>query len=212
MARNLSRTDRFIAVLDRGLRAVAASPPPNRPGPAPAADQPELTAAESAESVRLLRVNRAGEIAAQALYSAQAVFARDEATARHLERAAIEEADHLAWCTDRLRELGGRGSYLDPVWYLAATAVGTVAGFAGDGASLGFVAETERQVEAHLDDNIERLPRADHQSRAILEQMRADEARHGSAAVAAGGAMIREPVRTFMALGGGTLRRLAYRL
>jgi ubiquinone biosynthesis monooxygenase Coq7 len=210
MARNFSRTDRFIAVLDRGLRAVGASSPPNRPSPT--VDQPALNAADRAESVRLLRVNRAGEIAAQALYAAQAVFARDESTVRHLEQAAGEEVDHLAWCTDRLRELDGRGSYLDPLWYLTATAVGTLAGMAGDSASLGFVAETERQVEAHLDDNIERLPPADRQSRAILEQMRADEARHGSAAVAAGGAPIREPVRTLMALGGETLRRLAYHL
>jgi len=212
MPRSFSRTDRLLASLDRGLRAVAAQSPSNRPSPAGALVQPELSAAEQAKSVRLLRVNRAGEIAAQALYSAQAVFARDAATAEHLERAAAEENDHLSWCTERLHELGGRGSLLDPVWYLGATAVGALAGIAGDGASLGFVAETERQVEAHLDDNLERMPAADLKSRAILEQMRTDEARHGSEATAAGGTVIREPVRTLMALGGETLRRLAYRL
>lgn len=212
MTRSPSRTDRFIAVLDRGLRAVAGSAPGNRPSPAASVDQDELSAAEAAASIRLLRVNRAGEIAAQALYSAQTVFTRDETTARHLEQAAAEEVDHLAWCTERLDELGGRGSYLDPLWYLAATAIGTLAGIAGDRTSLGFVAETERQVEAHLEDNLDRLPPADLKSRAILEQMRADEARHGSDATAAGGAPISEPVRSLMAGGGETLRRLAYRL
>jgi len=212
MPRQLSRIDRLIAVFDRGLRATVAGAPPSRPSPAAALDPTDLTPAEQAESIRLLRVNRAGEIAAQALYSAQAVFARDGATASHLDQAAGEEIDHLAWCTERLDELGGRGSVLDPLWYLGAAAIGTLAGIAGDNASLGFVAETERQVEAHLDDNLARLPQADLRSRAILEQMRADEARHGSDAAAAGGTPIREPVRTLMAIGGETLRRLAYQL
>jgi ubiquinone biosynthesis monooxygenase Coq7 len=171
-----------------------------------------LTAAESAASARLLRVNRAGEIAAQALYSAQAVFARDPATRRQLQQAALEEIDHLAWCTTRLRELGGRPSRLDPFWYLGSAGIGALAGLAGDKLSLGFVAETERQVEAHIEDHLDRLPAADAKSRAILATMASDEMRHGSEATAAGGEAIREPVRTLMRLGGEILRRVALRL
>jgi len=213
MPRAIGWTDRLIAVCDRGLETLAGGGmAAARPSPAAAVAEAPLTAAERAESARLLRVNRAGEIAAQALYGAQALFARDGATARRLEQAAAEEGDHLAWCTARLDELGGRRSLLDPFWYLGSAAVGALAGIAGDAASLGFVAETERQVEAHLDDHLDRLPPADLKSRAILEQMAADEVRHGEEAAAAGAAPIREPVRSLMALGGGLLRRLAYRL
>jgi ubiquinone biosynthesis monooxygenase Coq7 len=129
-----------------------------------------------------------------------------------LEQAAAEETDHLSWCTDRLDELGGRASLLDPFWYFGSAAIGAVAGIAGDRTSLGFIAETERQVEAHIDDHLARLPAGDSRSRAILEQMAADESRHGSEAAAAGGSPIREPVRSLMALGGGILRRIAYHL
>jgi ubiquinone biosynthesis monooxygenase Coq7 len=210
----LSRLDQAIAVLDQGLRTVHSRTQAKRPSPADPISQadPALSSRERAESVRLMRVNRAGEIAAQALYSAQALFARDAETAAHLRRAAGEENDHLAWCSQRIDELGGRHSVLDPIWYLASTAVGSLAGICGDTVSLGFVAETERQVEAHLGDHLRRLPSGDIKSRAILEQMAADEARHGIEAARAGGQTIREPVRSLMALGGGVLRRLAYRL
>jgi ubiquinone biosynthesis monooxygenase Coq7 len=203
--------DRLIDVADRGLRATQAEPPARRPSPADAVDDAPLTAAERALSARLLRVNRAGEIAAQALYSAQALFARGDATRDQLKQAAREEVDHLAWCTARLRALGGRPSRLDPLWHLGSTAIGVMAGLAGDRSSLGFVAETERQVEAHLVDHLSRLPAADAKSRAILETMARDEGRHGSEA-AAHGEPIREPVRSFMHFGGEVLRRLAYRL
>jgi len=204
--------DSLIGVADQGLRTVFAEPLAGRPSPAAGVEEAPLTGAERDESARLLRVNRAGEIAAQALYSGQALFSRDQATRAQLERAAAEEVDHLVWCTDRLRELGGRPSRLDPIWYLGSACIGVLAGLAGDATSLGFVAETERQVEAHIDDHLSRLPAADSKSRAILRQMAADESRHGSEATAAGGSPIREPVRTLMRLGGETLRRLAFRL
>jgi len=212
MLRAATWADRLIAVVDQGLRAVAARPHARRPSPA--SDRPEnpLTSAERLESARLIRVNRCGEIAAQALYSAQALFARDPSTATHLERAAAEESDHLAWCSQRLDELGGRPSVLDPVWYFGSAAIGAAAGICGDRVSLGFVAETERQVEAHIDDHLSRLPAPDLRSRAVLEQMAVDEARHGEAATAAGGRPIREPVRSLMRIGGGILRQVAYRL
>jgi ubiquinone biosynthesis monooxygenase Coq7 len=156
-----------------------------------------------------MRVNRAGEIAAQALYLGQALFARTSATRRQLLDAATEECDHLAWCTERLAELGGRKSYLDPLWYIGCAGLGMLAGAAGDRASLGVVGETETQVEAHLDDHLARLPEQDRKSRAILEQMAADEARHGAAAKRAGGKHLPAPVRALMAFGGGCLRRCA---
>jgi ubiquinone biosynthesis monooxygenase Coq7 len=211
MAEVLGWIDRLIDVADQGLRSVAAETPAQRPSPADSVPDAPLTADEREASARLLRVNRAGEIAAQALYSAQALFARDAATEDQLRRAASEEHDHLAWCTARLRELGGQPSRLDPLWYLGSSAIGALAGLAGDRVSLGFVAETERQVEAHLEDHLSRLPAGDAKSRAILEQMAADELRHGSEAGAAG-APIREPVRSFMHLGGEILRRVALRL
>jgi ubiquinone biosynthesis monooxygenase Coq7 len=210
MARAISWTDRLVAVCDRGLRTVAASPTGARPSPAEAEPDLDLSPAERAVSASLMRVNRAGEIAAQALYVGQALFARDTETAAQLESAAAEEVDHLAWCTRRLEQLGGRSSVLDPAWYLGSVAIGALAGLKGDSTSLGFVAETERQVESHIEDHLGRLPDNDRKSRAILEQMAADEARHGREATAAGGRQIREPVRTFMAAGGEVLRSLAY--
>jgi ubiquinone biosynthesis monooxygenase Coq7 len=212
MVRVASWADRLIAACDQGLKTVAARPAGNRPSPADTVAGTPLSVSETAESARLMRVNRAGEIAAQALYTGQALLARDPDTAGHLAAAAAEEVDHLAWCTKRLDELGGRPSVFDPAWYVGSLAIGVLAGATGDAASLGFVAETERQVESHIDDHLTRLPEADAKSRAVLVQMAADEARHGSEATAAGGKTIREPVRTFMAIGGELLRRIAYRL
>jgi 3-demethoxyubiquinol 3-hydroxylase len=212
MTRAMSWTDRLVAIFDQGLKTVLASPPAARPSPADAVAEASLSPAEKAESARLMRVNRAGEISAQALYTGQALFARDATTATYLRRAAAEEIDHLSWCSRRLTELGGRPSLLDPAWFVGSAAIGALAGISGDATSLGFVTETERQVEAHIGDHLTRLPERDAKSRAILEQMSADEARHGSEASAAGGAPIREPVRSLMAVGGEFLRRLAYRL
>jgi ubiquinone biosynthesis monooxygenase Coq7 len=211
MTEALGWLDRVIDIADQGLRAVAAELPAARRSPAEDCVEAPLSPDERETSARLLRVNRAGEIAAQALYSAQALFARDPATEDLLRRAAAEEADHLAWCSARLRELGGRPSRLDPLWYLGSSAIGVLAGLAGDRRSLGFVAETERQVEAHIEDHLGRLPPGDARSRAILETMAADEMRHGREAAAAG-VPIREPVRSFMHVGGEILRRVAFRL
>lgn len=212
MLRRIGLLDRLIEVCDEGLRAVAAVPRSRRASPADPLEEPALTGRQRDESAALMRVNRAGEIAAQALYSGQALLARDADTAAHLRQAAAEESDHLAWCTDRIRELGGRRSVLDPLWYLGSFAIGALAAVGGDSSSLGFVAETERQVEAHIADHLGRLPANDLKSRSILEQMRADEVRHGAEALAAGGRRIREPVPSLMAIGGGILRRLAYRM
>jgi ubiquinone biosynthesis monooxygenase Coq7 len=212
MHQQFSWHDRLISIVDEGLRSVIASAPPRRRSPATAVEDTPLTAAERETISSLMRVNRAGEISAQALYLGQALFARRAATALHLREAADEEHDHLAWCTMRLVELGGRNSYLDPLWYAGSAIIGVLAGAAGDRASLGFVSETERQVEAHLDDHRSRLPERDLKSRAILDRMAADEARHGTMARLAGAQELPGPVRGLMLLGGGLLRRVALTL
>jgi 3-demethoxyubiquinol 3-hydroxylase len=205
----LSWPDRLIATLDEALRAVAARPNAARPSPAADVADAELTDEERRSSAALLRVNHAGEIAAQALYSGQALFARSENTRKQLDSASREERDHLAWCAQRLEELGGRASLLDPLWYAGSFCIGMLAGASGDSLSLGFVAETERQVEAHLNDHLSRLPAADRKSRAILARMAEDEAHHGTTASLAGGALLPPPIRHCMTVGGEMLRRIA---
>ncbi len=214
MRRRPGRADLAIALIDEGLRGCFAPGPAARPSPAAvgAPDESALADEERAESLRLMRVNRAGEIAAQALYLGQALTASTSATRTALLEAADEERDHLAWCTDRIRELGGRPSLLDPVWFGGSACLGAAVGLGGDAVSLGFVAETERQVESHLADHISRLPAADRRSNAVLQQMAADEARHGSAATAAGGTPLPRLATKLMALGGEILRRCAYRI
>ena len=188
--------DSVIAALDRGLRAVFAPGRPSRPVPGNLTEP--LAEAERRVSAALMRVNHAGELAAQALYHGQAFAARSEATREMLMAAARSESDHLAWCEARLAELAARPSLLNPLWYAASFGVGALAALAGDRTSLGFVAETERQVEGHLDDHLERLPKSDTRSRAILETMRAEEIAHGAAAAAAGGAALPAPVCALM--------------
>ncbi|HEU4627784.1 MAG TPA: 2-polyprenyl-3-methyl-6-methoxy-1,4-benzoquinone monooxygenase [Steroidobacteraceae bacterium] len=190
--------DTIISVADRGLRAVFAPARASRPLPAPAGAPPELSAAERRESGALMRVNHTGEVAAQALYHGQALVARSEATRAMLLRSAREETDHLAWCETRLSELGSRPSLLDPLWYAGSFTIGALAAAFGDRVSLGFVSETERQVEGHLDDQIARLPARDTRSRSILEAMRTDEIAHGAAARAAGGVDLPAPARVLM--------------
>jgi ubiquinone biosynthesis monooxygenase Coq7 len=204
-----SWTDRLIASLDQGLRTLAAPPLAARPSPAAALEEAPLDAGERSRSAALLRVNHAGELAAQALYDAQALLARDETTRRQLRAAAGEERDHLAWCAERLRDLGGRRSVLDPFWYAGSFCIGLAAGACGDRVSLGFVTETERQVEGHLKDHLERLPPADRKSAAVLSQMAADEMLHGTMAELAGGTELPSLVRRCMSVGGGILRRAA---
>jgi len=192
-------SDLAIAALDRALRAVFAPARATRPVPGtPAADAGQLSAVQQAASAALMRVNHSGELAAQALYHGQALAARSAATRALLLEAARAESDHLAWCETRLTELGARPSILAPLWYAGSFAIGALAALAGDRASLGFVVETERQVERHLDGHLGRLPVGDARSRAILETMRTEEIAHGATAAAAGGARLPAPVRALM--------------
>jgi 3-demethoxyubiquinol 3-hydroxylase len=202
--------DPFIAAADRALRAVfapahASRPLPEAEGPRNAdgsaaiqAIVPAQSETDRLRSAALMRVNHSGEVAAQALYHGQALVSRSPATRDLLLRAAREESDHLAWCETRLQELGSRPSLLNPLWYLGSFAIGALAAAAGDRASLGFVVETERQVEGHLDEHLAKLPAGDARSRAILNVMRTDEIGHGAAAKAAGAAELPAPVRVLM--------------
>jgi ubiquinone biosynthesis monooxygenase Coq7 len=199
-----SPLDTLISAADRALRAVfapaRASRPMPEPKPVPAAPEAQATPtpAERRDSAALMRVNHAGEIAAQALYHGQALVARSAATRALLLKAAHEETDHLAWCETRLKELDSRPSLLNPLWYAGSFAIGAAAALLGDRVSLGFVVETERQVEGHLDEHLARLPQDDTRSRAILQTMRTDEIAHGVSAKAAGGAELPSPVRFLM--------------
>lgn len=195
--------DACIGAADRALRALFApahaSRPLPQPGPAPEGGAaPELSPDEKRRAAALMRVNHAGEIAAQALYHGQAIVARSEATRKMLLDAGREETDHLAWCESRLKELDSRPSLLNPLWYAGSFLIGALAALAGDRASLGFVVETERQVEGHLDEHLGRLPPGDQRSRAIVQQMRTDEVMHGANARAAGGTELPAPVRALM--------------
>jgi 3-demethoxyubiquinol 3-hydroxylase len=203
--------DSVIAALDRGLRAVFAPARASRPVPGrtdPAADP--LPDAQRRLSAALMRVNHAGELAAQALYEGQAFVARSAATREMLLAAARSEADHLAWCETRLRELNARPSLLNPLWYAASFAIGALAALGGDRASLGFIAETERQVEGHLDEHLGRLPAGDERSRAILEAMRTEEIAHGAVAAAAGGAPLPQVVCQLMRRTARVMTSTAY--
>ena len=211
--------DTLISAADRALRALLA--PPAAARPLPAAPPPiregreadaQLSADEKRESAALMRVNHAGEVAAQALYHAQALFARDPEVREFMLHAAREETDHLAWCETRLQELGSRPSLLNPLWYAGSFGIGTLAAMLGDKASLGFVAETERQVEGHLKGHLERLPPADQRSRAIVEAMRHDEVGHGQQALSAGGAHLPAPVRELMRRTARVMTHTAYRI
>ena len=208
----LSSTDRLLAVADHALRALTSTPQAARPKPAPSRPGTPLDDAERRRAGALMRVNHVGEVCAQALYSAQALATADPALRRQFERAAGEETDHLAWTAERLAELGARQSLLNPLWYLGAFGIGLVAGRLGDKASLGFMVETERQVERHLESHLDRLPAADHASRAIVAQMKADEAGHAIAAERAGGAPLPWPARMAMRLAGRVMTRTAHYL
>ncbi len=193
--RALSTLDRFIGSVDDALRAVTGNPVSGgRRYPADDIPETDMDADERRRAAGLMRVDHAGEVAAQALYHAQALTARSAGVREHMQRAAREEGDHLLWCSRRLHELDSRESRLDPLWYAGSFAIGALAGVAGDRVSLGFVSETERQVEAHLAEHLHRLPEADRRSRAVLVQMQSDEERHGADARAAGGVTLPPPV------------------
>jgi len=209
--------DTFISAADRTLRALLAPPAAGRPLPASApvdARQADagLTPDEKRESAALMRVNHAGEVAAQALYHAQALFARDPEVREFMLNSAREETDHLAWCETRLRELGSRPSVLNPLWYAGSFGIGALAALLGDRASLGFVAETERQVEGHLAGHLDQLPEGDTRSRAIVEAMRHDEVGHGEKAQSAGGMHLPGPVRELMRRTARVMTHTAYRI
>ncbi len=207
--RVLSSLDRLLELADSGLRGSFARPSSSRATPGDP-DAAPIDAGRRRHAAGLMRVNHAGEIAAQGLYQGQALTAQSPATRQALRQAAAEEGDHLAWCRDRLDELGSRPSLLNPLWYAGSVAIGAAAGLFGDRASLGFMAETERQVEGHLADHLERLPTDDARSRAIVEQMQADEIKHGRAAIAAGGAALPDPVPRIMRLAARVMTSMAY--
>jgi len=211
-ARRYRRVDRLLIDAQNALGTVFGAVAAERPNPARAVPEVVLEEAERRHAAGLMRVNHVGEVCAQALYVGQAAVARDPATRAALLHAAQEETDHLAWCDERLRELDDRPSLLNPLWYAGSYAIGLAAGLRGDGWNLGFVAETERQVEAHLDAHLERLPPADHRSRAILSAMKDDEARHAADAVAAGGRALPPPVPTLMAAASRLMKAIAYRV
>jgi len=195
-----STLDRLIVLFDRALRTLAAEPTgTGRDNPAHGHQDEALEERERRRAGALIRVDHAGEVAAQALYHGQAVAARSARVRTAMERSAHEESDHLLWCRERLGELGARRSYLDPLWYGGSFAIGALAGLAGDRWSLGFVAETERQVVRHIDRHLRALPGGDRRSRAILLQMREDEGRHASVALHEGAAELPAPARWTMA-------------
>jgi 3-demethoxyubiquinol 3-hydroxylase len=207
--------DELIGEFDRGIRSLTGVSRMTRPLPLPqvaaaTAEAPELSPAERAHAAGLMRVNHVGEVCAQALYQAQKLATRSPGLRAMFDHAASEEEDHLAWTAKRLEALDSRPSLLNPLWYTGALAIGLAAGRFGDRVSLGFMAETERQVEQHLDSHLEQLPAADHESRAIVEQMRIDEAQHGKAAMDAGGIELPFPARTLMRAMSKVMTRTAY--
>ena len=211
-ARQYSLFDRLIVDAQRALDTIGGTPVATRANPAAAQADIVLDDADRRHAAGLMRVNHVGEVCAQALYIGQASVARDTAIREHLLAAAQEETDHLAWCADRLRELDSRPSLLNPVWYAGSYAIGLLAGLRGDGYNLGFVAETEHQVEAHIDMHLDRLPPADMRSRAILQAMKADEARHAREAEEAGARPLPFPVPLVMAAASKVMKAVAYRL
>ncbi|MDH3265424.1 MAG: 2-polyprenyl-3-methyl-6-methoxy-1,4-benzoquinone monooxygenase [Gammaproteobacteria bacterium] len=211
--RQLSPLDRLLAGANNALRTIAA--PAGRPARRnPAADiaETELSAQQKSHAAGLMRVNHAGEVAAQALYQGHAMVARDPHIEQQMQRAASEEFDHLAWCEQRLAELHANPSLLTPFWYSGAFVIGAASGVLGDQWSLGFIAETEKQVCAHLDSHLEQLPDEDAKSRAIVRQMRDEEQQHGETALEAGAAELPAPLQRLMQLTAKVMTKTAYRL
>ncbi len=210
--RHLTPLDRLIIEAQRALGTTLGRARAERANPAGTLRDPVLDEADRRHAAGLMRVNHTGEVCAQALYVGQAAVARDEATRTQLLAAAQEETDHLAWCADRLDELDSRPSLLNPLWYAGSYAIGLAAGLRGDGWNLGFVVETERQVEAHIGEHLESLPSGDRRSRAILGTMKEDEARHADHALAAGARILPRPVAAAMALTSKLMKSVAYRI
>jgi ubiquinone biosynthesis monooxygenase Coq7 len=212
MQRASSWQDRLLVALDSGLRTVFAPTRAVRPSPSAAVPESPLAEPERREAAALMRVNHVGEICAQALYQSQSLFSRNASLSAHFQEAAQEELDHLAWTADRIEALGGHTSRLAPLWWAGAFAWGSVAGLAGDKWSLGFVVETERQVEAHLAGHLDRLPPADAPSRAIVGQMMIEEAAHADAALAAGAHALPAPIPALMRAAAKIMTTVAHRI
>lgn len=204
--------ERAILEFDRALRTVAGVHQAERPSPAEGLADGDLDASARAHSAALMRVNHVGEVCAQALYQGQAMTARNEHTRASLERAAREEGDHLAWSMDRIRALGGRPSLLNPLWYAGSLAMGVGAGLLGDRWNLAFLAETERQVEQHLRGHLDRLAPGDARTRAVVDAMRADEARHRDTAISLGAAQLPGVARLAMRALAKVMTSVAYRV
>ena len=220
---NHSLIDRLIGEFDTALRAIAGGANYTRTIPKAIIEKGEkeeqgltsdldLSPQDRTHVAGLMRVNHVGEVCAQALYQSQKLLAKTPETRALLDQAAKEEMDHMAWCEERLKELDSRPSLLNPLWYVGAFGIGLIAGLAGDRWSLGFVAETEKQVERHLDDHLEKLPEADLRSRAIVGQMRIDEIEHGASAIAAGGQELPRPIQTLMAGISKIMTTTAYKI
>jgi ubiquinone biosynthesis monooxygenase Coq7 len=207
-----SLLDDVVLGFDRALKTLTGQVEASRPNPA--GDEADLVLEDEdrAHAIGLMRVNHTGEICAQALYEGQALTAKTDQSRNALQHAAAEERDHLAWCRERLGELGGRSSILDPLFYSASFAVGAATGLVGDKVSLGFVEATEGQVVEHLDRHLSELPAADHRSRAILEQMRLDEARHGDEALALGGEAFPQVIKTAMTVVSRLMTEATYKI
>lgn len=208
--RVFSLIDRLIEPADQALRTLFGAARSARPYPADGVAETVDTPPDRRRIAALMRVNHSGEVAAQALYQGQALVAGNSATRQALLEAGREETDHLAWCSSRIGELGGRTSLLDPLWYAGSFAIGAAAGLAGDKTSLGFVAETEKQVVEHLDEHLRLLPHDDSRTRAIIDQMSADEERHGLNAMQAGGAQLPPLARALMKFTAKIMTRTAY--
>lgn len=202
--------DKAITEFDKGLRTLFAHAPTLRPLPGKGLPDAELSAEEKRLAASLMRINHSGEVCAQALYQGQALTARNQEVKAALEQAAWEETEHLNWTETRIAELGGHTSLLNPLWYTGSLALGALAGSLGDKWNLGFLAETERQVEQHLDSHLGRLPQQDEKSRAILEQMKSDEIQHATTALEHGGAELPLPVKTAMKLSSKIMTTTAY--
>ncbi|UCB55444.1 MAG: 2-polyprenyl-3-methyl-6-methoxy-1,4-benzoquinone monooxygenase [Thiotrichales bacterium] len=211
--RHYSPFDRLLMHADTALRTVIGKPQAtHRPYPADNIDDCSMNSSESKHVAGLMRVNHSGEVSAQALYQGQSITARNDEVRDKLQQAAMEENDHLVWTENRLQELGARTSLLNPIWYAGSFAIGAFAGALGDKWNLGFLAETEHQVVKHLDEHLDKIPASDERSRAILEQMKIDEAKHATTALDHGGASLPTPVKKLMQAMSKVMTRTAYRI
>jgi 3-demethoxyubiquinol 3-hydroxylase len=211
-ARTLSPLDRLLSGIERAMEAVAGTPEAGRRSPGATVTEADMDDSERVHAAGLMRINHTGEVCAQALYVGQAALARTPENRQHLLHAAAEETDHLAWCAERLKQLDSRPSLLNPLWYAGSYVIGAAAALIGDPVSLGFVVETERQVEAHLAEHLEQLPAQDERSRAILAQMQTDEIRHARQAQARGGVDLPMPIPTLMSAASKVMKAVAYRI